>query len=104
MFRSTDVRREAGGDVRVPAASSLAAQAGDLVPARVAAGQVSLEPNAFDVVDGVRPGKAVDVVVVHISSPSVSRSRMSASRIRVLAVPKGRSRMRATSRWVYPPK
>jgi hypothetical protein len=33
-------------------------QVGNLVPARVAAGQVSLEPSAFDGVDDVRPGKA----------------------------------------------
>ena len=77
------------------------AEAGDLGGAVGALGQVALEAGALDVVegvDGVRTGQRMHVA--HESTPNVSRSRMSPSRIRVLAVPSGMPSMVDTSLWV----
>ena len=75
------------------------AQALDLGAALGAGGQVLLEPGALvvvDSIDGVGADQAVDVVV-HRSSPKVSRRRIRPSRMRVLAVPTGMSSITATS-------
>src|SRR6185312_11348749 len=69
------------------------AQAGDLPRAVLAPGQVTVEPGPVrrgDCVHRVRPGEGVNVArVPHDATPRQSRSRISASRIRVLIVPPG---------------
>jgi len=69
------------------------AQAGDLVRALPAAGQVALEPGPVrhgDRVHRVRARERMDLpVAVHCATPKQSRSRISASRILVLIVPGG---------------
>ena len=64
-----------------------------------AAEQVRLEGRALGViegVDGIRAGKVVQIGV-HAGTPIVSRRRIRPSRIRVFAVPSGRSSRVATS-------
>src|SRR6478735_8355179 len=76
----------------------------DLGLAGGAAGEVALEARSLDVVEGVHgvgTRECVDVFA-HSVTPNVSRSLISPSRMRVLAVPSGRSSMVATSVWVYP--
>ena len=78
------------------------AQALDLGPALGADREVLLEAGPLEVVDRidrVGAGKGVDVVI-HDWSPNVSRNLIKPSRIRVFAVPRGRSSMVATSEWV----
>ena len=103
MPASTRSRSEAGGAIGdgVGQQGGGLAEAGHLGLAVLALGEVPLEPGALEVVervDGVGAGQRVDVG--HDATPIVSRSRMSPSRIRVLAVPTGRSSMLATSVWV----
>src|SRR5829696_7046099 len=79
---------------------------GDLGAAVGTTREVLLEQGALALVervDGVGTGEVVQVGA-HAGTPIVSRSRMRPSRIRVLAVPGGRSRRRATSVCVYPPR
>ena len=74
------------------------AQRVDLAAAGVAVAQVPLELGALDVVEGVdRVGAREGVDVAHAPTPIVSRSRIRPSRMRVLAVPTGRSSIVATS-------
>ena len=100
MSASTRSRRRGGrrgGDGLGEQAARLA-EAVDLGAALGALGEVALELGALDVVervDGVGAGQGVDVA--HWPTPIASRSRISPSRMRVLAVPTGRSSMVATS-------
>ena len=83
-------RRQGGGGL---------VEAGQLEPAGLAVGEVALEGGPLDVVDGV-DGVGADegVDLAHdVVTPRASRIRMRPSRIRVLAVPTGRSSMLATS-------
>ena len=105
MSRSTCSRSRSGGR-RVHQRAELDGglpEAGDLGPAVGAVGQVPLELGALDVVERRRRrrrprGRGCRAfVAVHELTPSVSRRRISPSRIRVLAVPSGRSSIVATS-------
>ena len=101
--RPGPARAGRGGGRRATARASRArglAQAGDLVAAVGALGEVPLELGALDVVegvDGVGAGEGVDGIAHRARLPSCRASRMSPSRMRVLAVPTGRSSMAATS-------
>ena len=103
MPERTEPRREAGGgdgDVVGEQGCGLP-QLGDLGAAVLAGGEVLLEPGALEVVDGVEGVGAGELVdVAHEPTPIRSRRRMSPSRIRVFAVPRGTSSMVATSVWV----
>ena len=75
---------------------------GDLGAAVGADGEVLLEGRALGVVervDRVRTGEVVQIGA-HAGTPNVSRRRIRPSRMRVFAVPSGRSSSRATSVWV----
>ena len=74
-------------------------QLGDLGAAVGALREVLLEDARSAVVervDGVGTGEVVQIGA-HAGTPNVSRRRMRPSRMRVFAVPSGRSRRRATS-------
>ena len=96
---STDSRSDAGGATWVASASRVDASGGRQPSARhPGTPRGAVELRAFEIVervDGVRAGQRMHVG--HDATPIVSRSRMSPSRIRVLAVPTGRSSMLATS-------
>ena len=101
MSARTRSRSCADGAVTVVSARSDAGllQRVDLAAAGRALGQVPLELCAFDVierVDRIGPRQRVDVAG-HEPTPMVSRSLMSPSLMRVLAVPTGSSSMVATS-------
>ena len=75
------------------------AQRVDLVAAGLAPAEVHLEVGTFTIAQGVEdvgPGEAVQVVA-HGVTPNWSLRRMSPSRMRVFAVPSGRSSRLATS-------
>ena len=108
MPARTRSRSSGGGATAVVSASIAAVSRRPATSTRQsrAGPQVRLEARALEVVqgvDGVRAGEQVEVVgvvgdvVVHCATPSVSRIRISPSRIRVLAVPIGRSSIVATS-------
>ena len=64
--------------------------------------EVLLEGRALGLVegvDGVGTGEVVQIGA-HAGTPNVSRRRIRPSRMRVFAVPSGRSSSRATSVWV----
>ena len=65
-------------------------------------GEVLLEGRTLGVVEGVDRVRTGEVVQIgaHAGTPNVSRRRIRPSRMRVFAVPSGRSRRRATSVWV----
>ena len=100
MSCSTRARRSAGGGTAVVRLSSAAASRRLSTSARHSGHslEVAHEPGPLEVVervDGVGAGQRMDVV--HAPTPIVSRRRISPSRIRVLAVPTGKSSMVATS-------
>ncbi len=101
---STLARRDGGGatslseDSAVAAATRLATSAWQAEqPARCCSNCCPLD--VVEGVNGVRAGERVDVVA-HEVTPNVSRSLMSPSRMRVFAVPSGKSSIVATSVWV----
>ena len=108
MPDSTEARSDGGGVASVSEARDVGGgrELGDLGAAVGADGEVLLEGRALGVVervDRVRTGEVVQIGA-HAGTPNVSRRRIRPSRMRVLAVPSGRSSRRATSVWVYPPR
>ena len=104
MPDSTDARSDGGGVASVRAPSEWAAAASSATSARQSAhpDRCCSNASALGVVEGVDrvgAGKVVQVGV-HAGTPNVSRRRIRPSRIRVFAVPSGRSSSVATSVWV----
>ncbi len=104
-----------GWEAPCPSIAAVSTMLIDLTPAPWTAGEVALDLRALVRVDGVERVRAEELLRLRMSelpghdppipdSASSPRIRRRPTRIRLLTVPSGSSRMAATSRYVRPPK